>query len=1025
MKARERCGKKRIFRGLTCFFAALMILSGSLRTIAFNWADKVNELLGISFEGVERSMDPKEYRYPSDFASAEELVDAEIGIATRIQAEGTVLLKGTAKVDGMNVTLFGMRSHLMQYGGTMGGRIADTQCVGLADALSAAGFNVNPVMRQFYKDREADYRPGKASGAANVSVNNGASVNEVPVSEYTRTQEDSYETYKDAAIVVLGRDSSEGSDYYPGTEGLSSSQEFSGSPTGNILGLSDDERDLISYVTERGFGKVIVLVNSGSAMELEELERNKDVHTILWIGNPGCYGTYGIAQILSGEVIPSGHLADTYAVNSALSPAAVNFGAYTFANADQIDSDINALRAKWYLTECEGIYTGYKYYETRYYDSITGKGNASAAMHGEAVNGSDTWDYEKEVTYPFGYGLEGSEFTEEITEVKVDWSGEKDSTIAIHVTNTGEAAAKHVVQLYVSQPYTEYDRGNGVEKSAIQLVGYAKTGENAEQDYRRTVLLAPGESEEVIIAFNISDFRTYDAAYMHDDVTGAYIMEAGEYVFATGNGAHDAVQSVLKYQYPELMRHIYPTGATRAVQLDKDKVFTESNGTLVQNCLDGADLNRWNCGTDVQYLTRNDWAGTFPKTIDTVAATEEMIRLLNNITYDPEKANAEYHGKTSWEYDRDPGLSAMQLAGLDYDDPLYEELMKAVSLSDMLDQYTANEETLGSIGLPRVNGADSPLGIIGVLGKMTKGTIYELEESDSYYGHQTNVYGSEVVVASTYSHLLASEQGRMIGNDSIWTLITQWNAPGLNLHRTPYNARNYEYYSEDPVLTGTMGADLVTAVQRYGVQATAKHFAFNDQETNRDGLAVFIDEQAARENELRGFQIVIEKGKLMNLMSAFNRVGLTHCGADRGLMNGILRGEWGYNGRLLTDSVKSAQYFRPSECLMAGNDQMLGGGNSLKAWEYSVQVFENDPVLQHQLREAYHRYLYAAINSNRMNGITKESTVTSAYTSWQWGVTIAWGGLIALTAVSAVLWMLHSGHKCLSDDREGEKRRLK
>lgn len=588
----------------------------------------------------------------------------------------------------------------------------------------------------------------------------------------------------------------------------------------------------------------------------------------------------------------------------------------------------------------------------------------------------------------------------------IDWSGVEDSAVTVRVTNTGDAAAKHVVQLYVAQPYTDYDRENGVEKPAIQLVGYAKTGEASESDYTQSVLLNPGESEEVTVIFNTGDFRTYDDTYVHDDVTGAYTLEAGEYVFSTGNGAHDAVQSVLKYQYPELMQNVTSSGVTLAVELEEDMAFTESNGTVIQNRLADADLNTWACGTEVTYLTRNDWAGTFPTEVMFVTATEEMITLLQNATYDANEVNAQYDGETEWEYEQNLGVVAAQLFGADYNDPLYEDLMREVSLQDMLDQYTANTETLKSIGLPKVNGADSPLGIMGILGRFTEGTIYEIEESDEYYGYETNVYESEVVVASSYSHLLASEQGRMVGNDSIWTLVTQWNAPGLNVHRSPYNARNYEYYSEDSVLTGNMGADVVRKAQEYGVSATAKHFAFNDQETDRDGVAVFIDEQAARENELRGFQIVIEDGDLMNLMTAFNRIGLTHCGASQELMNGILRGEWGYNGRVITDSVKSAQYFLPSECLMAGNDQMLGGGNSSAAWGYSVEVFEEDTALQAQLRESYHRYLYTAINSNRMNGITEESSVASAYTAWQWILTGIWGACIVLAAVSAVLWGL-------------------
>lgn len=1007
MKEKAKKSKVRIFRGLTGIFSALLVLTGSIRTVAFDWKDRVNELLGVSSEGVERSMNADDYIYLSDYDTAAELVEAEKGLATRIQAEGTVLLKGSAEAGGTNVTLFGMRSHKMQYGGTMGGKVSEKQCVSLADALAEYGFNVNPVMRQFYTDMAQTYTPGNAAGAANVDMNTGAAVNEVPVSEYSQTQADSYDEYRDAAIVVLGRGSSEGSDYYPGAEGIADPDEFSESTTGNILGLSDDERELISYVESQGFHKVIVLINSGSAMELEELDADENVDTILWIGNPGCYGTYGIAQILSGEALPSGHLADTYAVNSALSPAAVNFGAYTFTNEADIDTSPNdALRSGWYLAETEGIYIGYKYYETRYYDTVTGQGNASQAAHGETADGGDVWNYDDEVTYAFGYGIEGSTFTEEITDSRIDWSGEEDSSVAVKVTNTGDKAAKHVVQLYVSQPYTDYDRENGVEKSAVQLVGYAKTGEASESDYTESVLLAPGESEEVTVTFNTSDFRTYDDTYVHDDVTGAYMLEAGEYVFTTGNGAHDAVQAVLKYQYPELMQDVTPTGVTLAENLEGNRVFTESNDTVIQNRLADADLNSWDCGTKVTYLTRNDWAGTFPIEVMSVTATEEMIRLLQNAIYDANEENAQYDGETDWAYRQNLGVVAAQLIGADYDDPMYEQLMNEVSLQDMLNQYTANEETLESIGLPRVNGADSPLGVMGILGRLTQGTIYELAESDENYGYETNVYESEVVVASTYSHLLAEEQGRMIGNDSIWTLVTQWNAPGLNVHRTPYNARNYEYYSEDAVLTGNMGADLVRKAPEYGVAATAKHFAFNDQETNRDGVAVFIDEQAARENELRGFQITIEDGGLMNLMSAFNRIGLTHCGASQDLMNGILRGEWGFNGKLITDSVKSAQYFLPSECLMAGNEQMLGGGNSSAAWGYSVEVFENDPALQAQLRESYHRHLYTAINSNRMNGITEESSVASEYTAWQWALTGAWGVCIALTAVSAILWLL-------------------
>lgn len=1012
-------GKAVIFRGLTSCFIVLMVLVGGIRTVAFSWEPKVNELLGIADIGVQRSQNEEDYIYPSDFKTADELVEAEIGLAARIQAEGSVLLKGNAAVGGTNVTMFGMRSHQMQYGGSMGGKVSDAQCVSLADALTENGFHVNPVMEEFYQEMSKNYIPGRAAGVAISDINNGTTVNEVPVNEYTDEQRQSYEKYKDTAIVVLGRDASEGADYYPGEEGISNHEEFSESATGNILGLSNDERNLISYVESQGFKKLIVLINSANTMELEELDADEKIDGILWIGNPGCYGTYGIAQILKGSAVPSGHLPDTYAVNTALSPSAVNFGAYVFENDKDIDTSTNdALRSRWYLSEPEGIYIGYKYYETRYYDSVLGQGNASEARSKEAVGSKPEWNYDDEVTYAFGYGIEGSSFEEEILDKNIDWSGETDSVVTVEVTNTGETAAKHVVQLYVSQPYTDYDKANGIEKAAVQLVGYGKTGEAKEKDYSQSILLEPGASENVTISFNTSDFRTYDKTYEHNGVKGAYIFETGEYVFATGNGAHDAVQAVLKYQRPEMMADTRPGGTVFTENLEENMVFTESGGVLIQNRLEDADLNTWDTGATLTYLTRSDWAGTFPKETTSLTATDEMIQRLKNAVYDSKEANASYEGDDSWEYEKEQGVVAAELIGLDYDDPLYEKLMSEVSLQDMVNHYTANEETLKSIGLPKVSGADSPLGLMGVLGKFTKGTIFEVDESDEYYGYETNVYESSVVVASTYSHLLASEEGRLIGNDSVWTLVTQWNGPGLNIHRSAYNARNYEYYSEDAVLTGSMGADLVKAAQSYGVQVTAKHFAFNDQETNREGIAVFLNEQGARENELRGFQITIEDGGLMGLMTAFNRIGVTHCGADQQLMNGILRGEWGYNGKVITDSVKSAQYFLPSECLMAGNDQMLGGGNSSQVWDYNAETFEKDPALQAALRESYHRQLYTAINSNRMNGITVESSVAKEYSFWQWGLTIAWGISIVLAALSVLLWRIYAVKKMKYNELE-------
>ena len=1013
--------KKRshIFRGLASIFLAFTVLFGTVMSVALSWEGRVNELLGVADDTFARSQDPDDYYYKSDYEDPADLIKAEIALNTRMEAEGAVALKGTPAVDGNGVTLFGMRSQAMQYGGSMGSLVETKQAVSLDDALEESGFSVNPDMVSFYKDMEKTYAPTKAAGGNCTDTNEGTTVNEVPVKEYFAISPDSMEGYKDAAVVVLGRDAGEGACFYPGEEGISDPEEFSNSPTGNILSLSNAERALINYVENQGFKKVIVLLNSACAMEIEELKQDDAVDSILWIGNPGCYGTYGIAQLLKGDVLPSGHLTDTYAVNSALAPAMRDYGAYVFTNADDIDtSSNNALRSRWYLAEEESIYIGYKYYETRYFDSVLDQGNASQALTGETVDGGKVWDYDNEVSYSFGYGVEGSTFSEEITDAKIDWSGETQSEVTVKVTNTGDNAAKHAVQLYVSLPYTDYDKETGLEKSAIQLVGYGKTGEAQENSFEDVVLLEPGESEDVTVTFTATDLYSYDTNEKHDDVTGAYILEAGDYYFATGNGAHDAVQSVLKEQYPDKMKDAEPTGAVYKETVDSKQTLTESNGTTIQNQLTDGDLNSYNCGTEITYLSRNDWAHTFPVGIGDITATEEMIHLLRNEIYDKEVENAAYEGETEFTYGADNGVQAIELRGLDYDDPLYDQVLDEMSLQDMLNTYCALMNANEDIVMPKENGADSPVGLLGTIGKYTAGTIYEVTDDDPSYGQSTAVYVSENVVAATFSHELSSEEGRLIGNDGLWDGYTGWNAPGLNIHRNQYNARNLEYYSEDSMLTGLMGANVYEGAIAYGLVPVGKHFAFNDQETNRDGLAVFLSEQAARENELRGFQIAFRDGKATSLMTAFNRLGCTHVGASKGLMNGILRGEWGFKGYVITDSVKSAQYFLPSECLVAGNDRMLGGSNNVSVWGYTEDEVADDLVIQAGVRESYHRYLYTYVNSSVMNGISEKTDATGAVAWWILALQLTMGFSFVLFVVFLVLFILKYRKERKNDESE-------
>ena len=992
--------KSRLFRGLASVFLAVAIVFSVTWSVATAWASKVDELLGTSATGIERSTNPEDYRFRSDFENPADLIAAEIGYATRVGAEGSVALKGIPALAGTNVTLFGMRSgRKMQFGGTMGELVDASNVVTLSEALQSRGFSVNPEMEQFYVDMETDYAPVRSSGGNVVSSyeDQGSEINEIPVSAYDAAK---LSGYQDAAIVVFGRDAGESACFYPGLNGLAKPEEFTNSPTGNIFSLSNEERDLLKWVEGQGFSKIVVLINAGTAMEIEELKQDDAVDSILWIGIPGAYGTYGVADLLRGNVLPSGHLPDTFAVNTALSPAAQNLGIYVFANADEIETTSNnALRSSWYLVEQEGIYTGYKYYETRYFDTVMEQGNASKAAAGQSVNGS-SWNYDNEVSYAFGYGLEGSTFEEEITEAAIDWSGDTESTVTVKVTNVGDVPAKHAVQLYVSVPYTQRDRDNKVEKSAIQLIGYAKTGEAQEKSYADVVLLKPGESEDVTITFNAFDLYSYDKTYAHDGVTGAWALEAGEYWFATGNGAHDALNAALQ----GMGVNIASTGAALNRSVTMDMYKTEQNGVTVQNQLNLADLNTY--GIEVNYLTRNDWLNTFPKSFDSLTATEEMIFMLRNEIYSAEGEAESYTGPASFTYGAKNGVSAAQLIGLDYDDPMYEKVLDEMSLQDLINQYIAYLEEIEEIAMPKESAADSPLGLIGYIGQRTKGTIFEVAETDPSYKHMVNVYAGGPNLAATFSPLLQKENGRLVGNDGLWTGYNVWYAPGMNIHRTPYNLRNVAYYSEDPVLTGNTGAYVHQALAEYGLVTSVKHFAFNDQETNRDGLAVFLNEQAARENELRGFYIGIRDGDIQGLMSAFNRIGCIHVGASKNLMNNILRGEWGWKGYLMTDSVKSAQYFLPRETAAAGNDLMLGGSNNGKIWNMTEAEVSKDIALQSYLRESYHRKLHAYANSAILNGITAESSAVAAQPVWLTVIQIVFCGSAVAFLAFAVLYVI-------------------
>ncbi len=987
-------------RGFACITMALTVVSASLLSVAGTYRNDIDTFLETSSYRSEAGDD---YRYEAKY-SADELIQANKDLGERILEEGSVLLKNMnqalplqASGDTVKVTLFGMRSYAPQFGGTVNATPNAGQNVNMDIAFNERGFEVNPEMVTFYQDRFSKYTPGLAVGANNSNSEYGAVVNEVPLSEYSNAP-NNYADYSDAAIIVLGRDCTEANDYYPGASGIADSSEFSTSFMRNILGLSDDEKDLIKYVKDQGtFDKIIVLVNATTTMEIEDLDNDPNIDAIMWIGTPGNYGFYGVADVLNGTVSPSGKLPDTYAVNTAMSPAVQNMGVYVYSNADEIDDSFfesRFLRNSWYVAENESIYLGYKYYETRYFDSIVNPDSNASATIGASYPDTE-WNYDYEVTYPFGYGLSYSTFDEEIVSANINLNGE--STVEVKVTNTGSVAAKHAVTLYVSLPY----EAGQVEKSAIQLIGYAKTGDALETQENRVirdmVMLAPNESETMTITFDSDWFASYD----ENEGNGAYIFDAGTYYFALGNGAHDAIQNVLKAK--GAIEGDAGTLVTSFVNDSKIVIDQAKSGETVQNQIQDMNLN--NLGHDVTYLSRSNWEGTFPTELKDLEATDEMKLSLSNAFYDSlEVDTSQMPSHVFGEVGTTSDYKLTQAIGNEnYDDEIYSQILSGVPFETMVQGSSISFQRITAV--PEVNSPEvrSMGGIVGPIARLgrynAEGTKYYLDpQTDENASYNTNTFATQPVVAATFSHRAASLQGEVFGNDVLWTGMIWWYGVGLNIHRTPYNARNNEYYSEDSVLTGLMGKDVVEQVTKYGGIAGIKHYAFNDQESNREGVSVYMTEQAARENELRCFQIPLESGFVGSVMTAYNRAGATYSSAHVGLISGILRGEWNFDKIVISDMLHGGEnYMLPRESLYAGTDMMMSSANP---WtEFNPEDLSQDPVMENALYEAWHHILYTVANSAAMNGLTDESKVMRVYPWWE----IALISVVGIMALSTIL----------------------
>ena len=926
----------------------------------------VNGALGISTSRVvnEDGADADETTYfESEYGelnaeNLQTLISDTYAESVTEQEEGSVLLKNEDNAlplseDETSVTLFGHSVVQPLYKSNSAGSSGyeGKYCIDLYTALSDAGFEINDTLYNAYKESDTMRSSGVAAFGQEATE---WSLGEEDISFYTDKLRQSWEdNYNDVAIVMLSREGGEGAELYMEDEaGISQ------------LALHQEEKDLLQMIKDSGkFEKTIVLVNSGNAMELGWLDEY-DVDACLWIGLPGQRGFEGVANILTGKANPSGRLTDTYAVNSLSAPAVVNGGYhnqnwtnldYVLDNSDDLDSEVS-----WYTVQAEGIYIGYKYYETRYEDLILGQGNASTEK------GSSTgkaWSYTDEVSYPFGYGLSYTTFDQTLDSVEVT---DDTVTVTVTVTNTGDVAGKSVVQVYAQTPYGDYEKENLVEKSAIQLVNFDKTD-----------VLEPGESETVTIECDKYLLASYD--YTN---TQGYIMSEGDYYISVGDNAHDALNNVLAAKGASGMVDV--SGAPSSGSVDKaytwseefdDTTYRTSQYTdeEVTNQFADCDINYW-IEDSVTYLSRNDWDGTYPTAPVQIEATDEMIEVLGGEYYEKPEDALSVDDYTQGD---NQGIPLASMIGKDFNDEDWETYLNQFTVEELATLTADNFGTaeIPTVGKPAVVVGDGPDGVGG-----------KFDEEKYGDGRDDCCFPCENILASTFNKELLQRRGELMAEEAMYLGMAQVWMPGVNLHRTPFGGRNFEYYSEDAVMSYLCIIPEVQAMESKGVHAGAKHVAGNDQENNRQGISVFFNEQAYREGALRGCESAVTEGGGMAVMHGFNRLGMKWCSSSEALCTQVLRNEWGFYGQQETDAVATDEGYRAhfTTSLAAGTNTYCLDFSGASSRAITAAIESNDDgYLLGKLRDSAHYYLYIIANSSIMNGYSVDSKVVAVTPWWQ------------------------------------------
>ena len=998
MKPSTKRTLKKVFLNVS---AALLTIAYVGNLVAAENAGQINAFLGTSTSKTVKIDETLEEDYPryfeSKFTSIADLKAAGLAKVQEVEAEGIVLLKNDGNTlplaAGSEVSLFGITTIDPVYGGTGSGAVDAAGAPNYVDVFGKSGLTVkNTDLMDYYAEQKADENLGR----------NNYAIGEGAWKKVKKNLGDDNEQVEGTdAFFVIGRVGGEGSDMTRGA-----GKEDAANDGEDYLTLNEDEMGMLEGLAglkEDGvIRSITVIINSANPISTGFLfDEELGIDAAMWVGSVGQTGLYAVGDVVSGAVNPSGSLPDTWWMDNMANPVMNNFAAYTYDDFKTYFPGGDTAFTK-YVVYQEGIYLGYKYTETRYEDVVMGTPKAGR------------FDWSKTVSFPFGFGLSYSNF--EMSDMKVDKSGEGQQTmytVTVNVSNTGSAAGKKTVQIYAQKPYTEYDKQNQIEKASVELVGYGKTR-----------ILQPGESETVTVTipeYYLTSFDTYG--------TGVYILEDGTYFLTAADNSHAAVNNILSAKGYTPEDGMTAEGNDFLVYsfeqtFDKDTYAAAyGTGAEVTPLFADADMNRYEGaeGQTIAYYSRSDWEGTVtPGTVKLTMTAQIAADVVLDDSDLPDDTGIEFP-----KMGENADLQLINMMDFEYDDPMWDTFMDQLTFDQMATiTCTGLRETAAvqEIGKPYTVDHNGPSGVTQKYAYLESGNGYAVVENDPDKNAKGTCYPCNGIVAATFNDELVREVGELIGEDAMWAGYAGLYGTGLNIHRSPYSGRVFEYYSEDGMLTGLIDTAETLGIQSKGVYVYNKHFVLNDQEENRAGIGTWCNEQALREIYLRAFELPIVNADAKCVMTAYNRLGAQWSGAYYNLLTGWLRGEAGMSGFAVSDMYDYSYMVGANE-IAAGNDipdgELLTNGYSLKPYAKGGAA-ENAAVVQ-AMRESSKRVLYTVLHSRGMDGISSNMKVVSVTPWWQATLNYAEYTLIAITALAAVLLILDIAGIGKKEKKEAKK----